>query len=90
VLIQGSFKFCMGDKIREEMAGGKRDEIMQILFLIKKRLFFRAHKWAHTFKIVGSLSFLAQKNKLCNLSGPEMGKNFYRVVNVMYKILTIK
>jgi hypothetical protein len=25
---------CMGDKYSEEMEGGKRDEIMQILFLI--------------------------------------------------------
>jgi hypothetical protein len=29
----------MGDKIREEMAGGERDEIMQILSLIKKKVF---------------------------------------------------
>ncbi len=26
----------MGDKVRDEMEGGKRDKIMQILFFIKK------------------------------------------------------
>jgi hypothetical protein len=25
-IFRASFKFCMGDKLREEMEGGKRDE----------------------------------------------------------------
>ncbi len=26
VIFRSSFKFCMGDKLREKMEGGKRDE----------------------------------------------------------------
>jgi hypothetical protein len=43
---RASFKFCMGDKLREEMEGGKRDENMQILFFIKKT--FSVHLNVHT------------------------------------------
>jgi hypothetical protein len=32
-IFRASLKFCMGGKLREEMEGDKRDEIMQIKFL---------------------------------------------------------
>ncbi len=35
VIFRSSFKFCMGDKLREKMEGGKRDETLQIVFLKK-------------------------------------------------------
>jgi hypothetical protein len=37
-IFRASFKFCMGDKLREKIEGGKRDEV-----------FFSALKCAHTY-----------------------------------------
>jgi hypothetical protein len=37
-IFRSSFKFCMGDKVREKMEGGKRDE-----------KFFSALQFAQTF-----------------------------------------
>ncbi len=37
-IVRASFKFCRGDKLREKMEGGKRDDT-----------FFNALKCAHTY-----------------------------------------
>ncbi len=31
-IFRASFKFCMGDKLREKMEGGKRDETFSVHF----------------------------------------------------------
>jgi hypothetical protein len=35
-LFRSSFKFCMGDKLREKMEGGKRDEKFSVHFNLHK------------------------------------------------------
>ena len=35
-IFKASFKFCMGDKLREKMEGGKRDETFSMLFNLHK------------------------------------------------------
>jgi hypothetical protein len=35
-IFRSSFKFCMGDKLREKMEGGKRDETFSVHFNLHK------------------------------------------------------
>ncbi len=35
-IFRSSFKFCMGDKLREKMEGGKRDETFLVHFNLHK------------------------------------------------------
>jgi hypothetical protein len=35
-IFRSSFKFCMGDKLREKMEGGKRDERFSVHFNLQK------------------------------------------------------
>jgi hypothetical protein len=61
-IFRAFFKFCMGDKLREKMEGGKRDET-----------FFSALIRAHSYKnlkIVGPLS----KMQACTRKVPKIGK----------------
>jgi hypothetical protein len=62
---RSSFKFCMGDKLREKMEGGKRDETFSVHFNLHKPIVFFKN-----LKIVGPLS----KKKLCTRRVPKIGK----------------
>jgi hypothetical protein len=80
-IFRSSFKFCMGDKLREKMEGVKGMNVFQCT-LICTNLYKMG---SLTFlKIVGPLS----KMKPCTRRVPKTGKKHLRFV--MYKILTIK
>ncbi len=77
-------KFCMGDKLREKMEGGKRVKGMK-RFSVQ----FNLHKpyklcSLKILKIVGPLS----KMKPCTRRVPKIGKK--TLESYMYKILIIK
>ncbi len=61
-IFRAFFKFFMGDKLREKMEGGKRDEtFLSALYFIV---------FLNNLKIVGPLS----KMKPCTRRGPKIGK----------------
>jgi hypothetical protein len=53
-IFRSSFKFCMGDKLREKMEGGKRDETFFSALLLCTNLYKLCS--LNTLKIVGPLS----------------------------------
>jgi hypothetical protein len=67
-IFRSSFKFCMGDKLREEMEGGKRDENVFQCTLICTNLYKLCS--LKILKIVGPLS----KMKPCTRRVPKIGK----------------
>jgi hypothetical protein len=69
-IFRSSFKFCMGDKLREKMEGVKRDETF-----FRFSVHFNLHKpiqivFLKNFEIVGPLS----KMKPCTRRVPKIGK----------------
>jgi hypothetical protein len=80
-IFRASFKFFMGDKLREKMEGGKGMRRFSVHFTVKTPLQI---VFLNNLKIVGPLS----KMKPCTRRGPKISKKHYRVV--MSKLLTIK
>jgi hypothetical protein len=69
VIFRSFFKFCMGDKLREKMEGGKRDEtnVFQCTLICTNLYKLCSLK---ILKIIGPLS----KMKPCTRRVPKIGK----------------
>ncbi len=66
-IFRASFKFCMGDKLREIMEGGKRIKLFSVHFNVHTPIKI---VFLNNLKIVGPLS----KMKPCTRRGPKIGK----------------
>jgi hypothetical protein len=76
-IFRASFKFFMGDKLREKMKGGKRVERFSVHFTVQTPLQI---VFLNNLKIVGPLS----KIKPCTRRGPKIGKKTLESCDVSF------
>jgi hypothetical protein len=84
-IFRSSFKFCMGDKLREKMEGGKGMKRFSVHFYLDKPIQIVFLK---TLKIVGPLS----KMKPCTRRVPKIGKKTLEsctVQNIDYQVTAV-